>query len=348
VPRHGELWLVQYQVPRPQHGCRYFWSMSCFCKLKPADVSKAAKRSWMEMGRKILGSEQHFLFPLGSQDASSAADSRVHQVASSTQMMLVVLCTSAVSGKTEEQRNSSRDFLHALLKFLSPWAFTVSVEGVDFDFALDADAQIDLRELLGSDSWRQCLAGKRSPFQKHFKQREQKLCDVLLSLRNVERHHDLLRKLLVAIAAGLEIALDFVPEAFMPEEELDEERLEKGLGSKSSRDMAGRVRNVRSLRGGLNQKKKMSLRLTNRQKAKIRGMKAKLQGLVTKKDRHRERALYWQAARRHLQTANRLAVAFDASRVGGRKRTTYILQHLTSGQAAWGPPQASARILFKQ
>ena len=331
---------MRYQLPRPEHGCRYFWSMSCFGKFQQQqDVSKAAKRGWLEMGRKILESEQHFLFPLGSQNESSAADSRVHQVAGSTQMMLLVVLTSAVSGKSPEQRSSSRDFLHALLKFVSPCEFTVSLQEVEFDFALDADAQIDLRELLGSDSWRQCLAGKRSPFQKKFKEREQNLCDVLCCLRLVERHHDLLRQLLLRLAARVEIALDFASSStFMRDEEVDEQQLELGLGSKSSRDMALRVRNVRFLRG-----QKTPLKLSSREKARMRAMRAKLKGLVTKKDRHRERALYWQAARRHLHGAARLGMAFDASRIGGRKRTTYILLHLTSGLAAWGPPQAGSR-----
>ena len=311
--------------------------MSPFCRLKVEDVNKAAKRSWVDMGRRILGTEQHVLFPLQSQSASSPAHSRAHGVAGSTQLMLLVNLTGAVSGKSAEQREKCRDWLKALVhKLLSPskWSVTLSVDGFDFVFDLNDEGKLDMREMLGSQAWRQSLGSKKSPFHKKYKQDAQELCDILMCLRLHDRHHDLLRQMLIAMAVGIECSLDFLPQTFLADEEADEE-----LGLGFLRDMAMRVRNIRFVR-----KKKTaapSENMTAGQKARLRSKRCKIKNLITSQDRHRERALYWQASRKHLQTARRLAVAFDASRVGGRKRTTYILCHLTSGQTAWGPPQAS-------
>ena len=74
----------------------------------------------------------------------------------------------------------------------------------------------------------------------------------------------------------------------MQDEEVDEKQLELGLGSKSSKNLARRVRNVRFLRGGHQHKKKSSVKLSAREKTKLRSMHGKLKGLVTKKDRHRD------------------------------------------------------------
>ena len=75
-------------------------------------------------------------------------------------------------------------------------------------------------------------------------------------------------------------------------------------------------------------------------RAKMKAARAQIKERVTGRDKHKERSRYWMATRQAFSGCNRVAVAVDASRVGGRKRSSFALLNCESGVAAWAPPQA--------
>ena len=61
---------------------------------------------------------------------------------------------------------------------------------------------------------------------------------------------------------------------------------------------------------------------------------------LSSKDKRKERSQYLLSSRAHFKGSRRVAVAFDATRAGGRKRSHYALMCLDTGITCWCPPQA--------
>ena len=61
---------------------------------------------------------------------------------------------------------------------------------------------------------------------------------------------------------------------------------------------------------------------------------------LSSRDKRVERSQYLLASRATFKGATRVAVALDATRAGGRKRSHYALMDLDSGVTCWCPPQA--------
>jgi hypothetical protein len=81
-------------------------------------------------------------------------------------------------------------------------------------------------------------------------------------------------------------------------------------------------------------------RLSKKERAKLQGQKKQAKAALSSRDRAAERAQYLVTLRESMQTAKRICVTFDSSRGGGRNRTTFCVQNLSSGLCGWAPPQA--------
>lgn len=101
----------------------------------------------------------------------------------------------------------------------------------------------------------------------------------------------------------------------------------------------------RSKRQKRDQKAKQAERqpgMSKEARSKARARVASLREMVTRRDKQRERSLYFQECQDQFRNARQLSVSFDASRVGGRKLTSFAVVNLQSGVSAWAPSQARA------
>ena len=78
---------------------------------------------------------------------------------------------------------------------------------------------------------------------------------------------------------------------------------------------------------------------SSRKRKEEREAIAKAKNWISVRDRKLERAQYLVSLRQAMKNSVRTAVALDASRIGGRKRTNWAVMNLSSGVSGWGPPQ---------
>ena len=171
--------------------------------------------------------------------------------------------------------------------------------------------------------------------------KEQDLLTLLMAIRLRSGWQFLLGQLLQQVAVMVEANLHF--------ESFQEGQAEFAEGF--HRDPGQRIRNVRiaqerafarrSKKKRETQEATPHTKLSQLAKATAKAQQVRAKMLLTRKDRTQERKLYFKSIQDIFRGANQIAMAFDASRVGGRKLTSYGLMELRSGLCAWGPSQAS-------
>ncbi|CAJ1444367.1 unnamed protein product [Effrenium voratum] len=80
------------------------------------------------------------------------------------------------------------------------------------------------------------------------------------------------------------------------------------------------------------------LKLSSKQKTALRARAVAAKHMCRPKQRKEERAQYLQSCRRTYASSCLAHVAFDAGRVGARKRVLYCVMDNISGLASWAPP----------
>lgn len=126
---------------------------------------------------------------------------------------------------------------------------------------------------------------------------------------------------------------------------LPQECLEVSFESRRLRDPMLRARALQLCRarfgkGKTGAKNRVDKGASAATKARRRADAAAAKAIVTCRDKAQERSQYLVAARQAFAGSNRVCVAFDASRGGGRKRTNFACLDLCSGWSCWAPPQA--------
>ena len=333
-----KLFLVKYNVPL--QGQRYFWNLHGLHPSKShQDVLKTAKRSWLQMCQHIFTDvSKSFLWPQASKEGQADVQHTMHEVCGNTSVMLLIALTLATSGK--KNRVTGQQWLQRLVdRFASNGTLRVKLptEGEPTVDVRLRNGQVSLADVAAS------LSGRKSNTRGLRLRSERSVATFLAAIRLKSEWAWLLKSLLLQLAVLVEQNLESVTFG----------EADVSLAYGFHRDPVQRVLNVRmaqqkawrSKRQKRDQKAKQAERqpgMSKEARSKARARVASLREMVTRRDKQRERSLYFQECQDQFRNARQLSVSFDASRVGGRKLTSFAVVNLQSGVSAWAPSQARA------
>ena len=273
----------------------------------------------------------------------------MREVCGNTSVMLLTAVTLATSGKGN--RRQGQEWLHKFLEHFAPnGTLQICIPANDGDEGQDpveVTLTLDRGKVSLADVAAACR-GRKSNTRGLRLQSQQNLSTLLSAIRLRSDWSWLLKQLLLQVSMLVEKNLDFVNFA----------EGEASMGYGFHRDPVQRVSNVRvaqqkawrtkrqnKLKDQATQCQSQPARLSKEARAKARARVAVARQMLTRRDKQRERSLYFQECQCQFRNAKQLAVAFDASRVGGRKLTSFAMMNLQSGVSAWAPSQAGSWVL---
>ncbi len=264
----------------------------------------------------------------------------MHEVCGNTSVMLLIALTLATSGK--KNRQAGQQWLQKIIEhFASSGTLRINLpagaeESQEVVEVTVRNGQVSLAEVASA------LSGRKSNTRGLRLRSEQSVTTLLSAIRLRSEWSWLLKDLVLQLALLVEQSLDFVEFADG----------EASLAYGFHRDPSQRVLNVRlaqqkawrSKRQKREEKAKQSegqsQSLSKVARAKARARVASVREMLTRRDKQRERCLYFQECQDQFRNARQLSVSFDASRVGGRKLTSFAVVNVQSGASGWAPSQA--------
>ncbi|CAE7271244.1 mug158 [Symbiodinium sp. CCMP2592] len=307
--------------------CRHFWRLTSFIRKPRQTIMGKLRRFWLPAFVSELQLESgrgHVLWPPHCKETGQGeTEDTAHDLFVSTLFLCFLLHMLYVY--SDETTTLLPLFLQRLLP--EKWRVRVASEAASL---VIRHGNVTLSELTERTCYKERMRGSKKTVPMKSR-KTQPVHEVLKQLWRTKAlrwlRADVLKGLSGAVDAGV-LASDFG-------EDPCQDSIFDSSDKPDMRDPAvrmARVRAARVVRGPADAK------LSARAKTNLKVQKVRARSMVKARQRVRERFQYWMSCRRVLGSAKTLHIAFDASRVGGKKRSYYAILDSHTGLAAWGPP----------
>ena len=307
--------------------CRHFWRLSSLIRKPRQTVMNKLRRFWLPSFTSEFGLENakgHLLWPPNCKETGQGeTENTAHDLFVSTLFLCFLLQLLYVySDETET-------LLPLFLQRMLPEKWRLRVADNAASLVLRRGA-LTLSELTQRSCYKERMRGSKKtvPMKCRTSQPAQTVLKTMWRIKALRwLRADILKGLSEAVEAGV-LASDFG-------EAPSEASVFDTSDRPDMRDPAvrmARVRAARNVRGPPQSKQ------THRDKTNVKVQALKARSMIKARQRVRERFQYWMSCRKVFGSSKTLHVAFDASRVGGKKRSYYALLDSDTGLAAWGPP----------
>ena len=307
--------------------CRHFWRLSSLLRKPRQAIMGKLRRFWLPSFLsefKLETGKGHVLWPPNCKETGQGeTENTAHDLFVSTLFLCFLLHLLYVY--SEETTTLLPLFLQRMLP--EKWRFRVANGAASLVARRGA---VTLSELTERTCYKEKMRGSKKtvPMKCRTSQPVHKVLKTIWRTQALQwLRSDMLKGLSEAVEAGV-LASDFG-------EDPAEDSVFHAGEKPDMRDPAvrmARVRAARSVRGPPDSKQ------SSRAKTNLKVQALRARSMVKARQRVRERFQYWLTCRRVFGSTKTLHIAFDASRVGGKKRSYYAMLDGHTGLAAWGPP----------
>lgn len=304
---------------------QYYFRLKPFSRLNRSDLSKKLRRTWVPSFEEKTGEKQKAHVRWGPRNKQHQGDNseRAHDIFASTFLLLYILVLQAAQGTTDQRKPFRELLVNVLGKWLPPSMSCFLNEGEQELHIVRG--RTSFRDICQERSYRQ----RTKRIRRKLPVEEQHIADILVTIYRWKAYDWLLQDLLRGLVPHLEAGVTCQN---YPGEPADSHCFE-------TEGLDWRDPNVRQkrLQKAL-EKRKATKGTTALQKRKDRAKFSLARSLINPRQKRLERSQYFMSLRRQMSSCTRLHVAFDGSRVGGRKWNTFCALDASSGASCWPPP----------